>query len=55
LLTDIFEDIFDKIINRINDRIKMLTDYSETCEIKSYYIPRDKISTDDVYKILEEF
>lgn len=55
LLTDIFEDIFDEIINRINDRIKMLTDYSETCEIKSYYIPRDKISTDDVYKILEEF
>lgn len=54
LLTDIFEDIFDKIINRISDRIKMLTDYSETCEIKSYFVPRDKISTDDVYKILEE-
>ena len=54
LLTDVFEDIFDKIIDRINDRIEMLTDYSETCEIKSFYIPKDKISTEDIYKILEE-
>jgi len=53
LLTDVFEDVFENIINRINDRIEMLTDYSSTCEIKSFYIPNDKISTEDVYKILE--
>ncbi|MGM0640769.1 MAG: diguanylate cyclase domain-containing protein [Thermotogota bacterium] len=54
LLTDVFEDIFEKIKNRISDRIEMLTDYSATSEIKSFYIPRDKISTEDIYKILEE-
>jgi GGDEF domain-containing protein len=54
LLTDVFEEVLYKIIDRIDNRIKMLSDYSETCEIKSFYIPKDKISTKDIYEFLEE-
>jgi len=53
LLTDIVHDVFQIIRGRITDRLGNLTDYCANMEIKNFYIPDEKVSSEIIYKELE--